>query len=310
MRVESVVWPNRAWRRRQPAGVVLAAAVFSLAGCGGGGGGGRLGGPPAASDHYFFVGVPEPEDLTEIQRRKRIDEEIERLASPAWRTARKNLFRLGKPAVDRLILNLERTEVSSASLRPVPGPTLPEPTQTWSLGHVVYTVLIDFISNYTSHEGTDLPGFDRKDWRDWWARNAKGIRVYAPENTAPEYVRVQLAEAREAMSSRYQTVVAKAKSVEEKRKAKLKKERAEQGARLEKKARKAEERRAKRSEEEPKAKPKRGRKKVEEEAKEAEKELAKEVEEEDEEAKEEPKKEPEEEEKKPSRRRGRRRRRK
>jgi hypothetical protein len=190
----------------------------------------------ASYDHYFYVGAPGPEDMTETERLQRIDNEIERLASPAWEMARENLFKLGRHAIDRLILNLDRTEVSSASVRPVPGPTLPEQQQTWPMGYVVYTVLVDFIGGYSNYVGTDLPGFNKRDWRDWWSDNSGDIVVYEAESTAPHYVRVQLAEAREALSSRFATISAAARERESAAKAKGKEGRGR------KKERRAEER--------------------------------------------------------------------
>ena len=45
---------------------------------------------------------------------------------------------------------------------------------SYTVGQVVYHVLIDIVTHRTDHEG-ELPLLDRKAWEDWWRENEQQI---------------------------------------------------------------------------------------------------------------------------------------
>ena len=183
------------------AGFVAAAAV--VAGCGG-----RKDalGPVFLEmveyDHYFFDDPESAADSPKVTP-DAIKAEIERLAAPAWRVARANIITKGADAIPWLIANLDRPEPSHVSLRPVPGHTMPESRETWTLGQVVHSVLLDLIGNYGSLEGCALPPCEKAAWEAWWRANRKKIRIYTIEGTIPAHVRKQKKEQEAAAEKRY-----------------------------------------------------------------------------------------------------------
>ena len=152
-------------------------------------------------DHYFF---DDPSSATESRRADAdaIKAEIERLAAPAWRVARANLIKEGADAIPWLIANVDRPEPSHVSLRPVPGPTTPEPRGSWTLGQVVHSVLLDLVGDYGSFEGSDLPPCDKVAWKAWWRAN-RNIQIYTTEGTVPSHVRKQKQAEAAAAEKRY-----------------------------------------------------------------------------------------------------------
>jgi len=76
------------------------------------------------------------------------------------------------------------------------------------------------VGGYTNYKGP-IPPADKAAWEAWWKDNNRDIEVSSRVETAPEYVREQLADAREALKSRFDKRVAKSK-LEEKRRQKAK----------------------------------------------------------------------------------------
>lgn len=157
----------------------------------------------ASYDHHFYSEVEEFAKLPEAERKAQIEQEIERLAGPAWKEARSKLFTMGKDAIELLIKNIERTEPTEAMLYSLPGRAVKEKLDIWPLGRVVHEVLCEFVSSHTNYEGA-LPGFSKAEWTSWWAKNGKDLSVYSEYTRAPAYVRAQMEAARKALSARYE----------------------------------------------------------------------------------------------------------
>jgi len=197
--------------RLSPGGVAALAAIAVAAASLGSGcaGGGRSGAratveiaQQASYDHHFYSEPGEFAKLSEAERRALIETEIERLAGPAWETARARLFTMGREAIGLLIKNLDRTEPTEAALRSLPGRAVKDKADTWTLGQVVYAVLCEFVGCHTNY-ASQLPRFDKAEWEAWWAKNSN-LTVYSDLTRAPPYVHAQMEAERKALSARYE----------------------------------------------------------------------------------------------------------
>ena len=254
-------------------------------------------------DHYFY-NVP-GEDVASLER---IKQNIERLGGPAWEQAKNELFYAGKQAIEELIRNLDRTDPTHVGLRSMPGRAVPEKTEEWLLGDVVYAVLAEFIGSYTDYEG-QIPPADKTEWERWFGKQHRSLNVKAEIDTAPKYVREQFVAVQLALESRFVDVREKAKRAEAKASRDRREEQQKQAQREKRRRAEAKERRAKAKAEaekeaaERKAEEKRAKKEKEKETYRSSKEK---VEEKEREAKEPPPEEPEEEPKRSRRSRRRR----
>jgi hypothetical protein len=170
----------------------LSACVAALAsGCGEGGPAVRVPdfAAPRDFDVHFYAPTPARASATAGAPAEGLGEEIERLAGPAWATARERLLLAGKDAVPGLIKNMDRTEPSFAALSAAPGPQVAEVGESATLGRVAYSVLLTMMANYSTYKGGDLPPFDKTTWVEWWAANSRTIEIRVPEETVPRHVR-------------------------------------------------------------------------------------------------------------------------
>lgn len=171
--------------------VVLVGMAAIVAGCGGlQAGSGPIFLEMVEYDHYFFDDLASTGDSREMSS-DAVKAEIERLATPSWRIARANLIAAGRGAIPRLIANIDRPEPTHVSLRPVPGPTMPEARSTWTLGQVSYSVLRDLVGDYGNFAGPTLPPPEKAAWEEWWRTNRKKAAFYTTEGTIPPHVRKQ-----------------------------------------------------------------------------------------------------------------------
>jgi hypothetical protein len=238
------------------AGMALAVGA-ALAGCGGSNLEAYLQiAPNADYDHYFYD-IPK----TDAALNAMIDRNIERLAGPSWERAKEYLFSSGKPAILRLIANLERTEPTHLGLISQPGRAVPEKALEWKLGDVVYSVLVEFIGSYTDYSSEEMgpiPSKDIGEWDKWYSKRQRDLNVKQPIDTAPKYVREQFREVELALKSRFVDVRDQAKKAEDKAA----------------KNRKAQQKKQKKIEQDRKARAEAHRKKVQAEAAAKEKERA------------------------------------
>ncbi len=195
----------------------LAGAVAVLAGCGGPKTGERSGFRAIAEyDHYFFKNPASTESSPEV-RSEAIKAEVERLATPSWRIARANIIAAGKDAIPWLIASVDSAEPTHVSLRPVPGPTMPEPRGSWTLGQVSYSVLRDLVGGYGNFDGTMLPPRSKAAWEKWWGASKKGLVTYTAKGTIPSHVHKQKEKAAKDREERYPDVDAIVKKMQAKR---------------------------------------------------------------------------------------------
>jgi hypothetical protein len=142
-------------------------------------------------DHYFFDDLASKTESEEA-RSDAIKAEIERLATQSWRLARANIIAAGKDSIPRLIANIDRADPTHVPLRPVPGPTMPEARETWTLGQVCYAVLTDLVGDYgSSFKNAKLLPPRKAVWEEWWRRNQKKVVLYTEMGTIPAHVRKQ-----------------------------------------------------------------------------------------------------------------------
>jgi len=198
-------------------GLPVAGLVAVAAGCGGAI---VAGGPvyleAVEYDHYFYDDARSV-GKTDIASAEALSNEIERLATTSWRIARANLIAAGKDAVPLLIANLDRPERTHVSLRPVPGPTTPEPHASWTLGQVAGSVLTELVGDYGNAAGSDLPPVDKQGWEAWWRANRRNFVAYTAEGAVPQHVREQKAAEQAKMQEKYPDLDATVKKMLEKR---------------------------------------------------------------------------------------------
>jgi hypothetical protein len=99
---------------------------------------------------------------------------ISQLSTASWQDAQLMLVDSGKAAVPFLIDALNNSESAFA----LAGHTKSDAgrlTRQRTVGEVAAELLTDLVLNHTSYKG-ELPGNDQAAWRDWWSKNADGVK--------------------------------------------------------------------------------------------------------------------------------------
>ena len=99
---------------------------------------------------------------------------ISQLGTSSWQDAQTLLVDSGKAAVPFLIDALS----SSESAFVLAGHTKSDAgrlTRQRTVGEVAAELLTDIVTNLTSYKG-ELPGADQAAWREWWSKNAEGVK--------------------------------------------------------------------------------------------------------------------------------------
>ena len=113
----------------------------------------------------------------EVELKERIQKNIYRLSTSAYKEAEAELIKIGKPAVPYLIDALEPAEKPVAGEAPLEAYVLYETgraTRQRSLSEVAYEVLDSWVRNRTPYQG-EPPGPDKKAWQKFWTSTGETL---------------------------------------------------------------------------------------------------------------------------------------